>query len=62
MVAEVTATIAIGNACFIDGSACDWRSASSCITISVATIVVYSADISNIHASISNSAKELRNC
>ena len=56
MIAEVTAAIGIGSACFVNSSASDWSSTKSCIAISVATIVVYRADLSNIRARVSNGA------
>ena len=56
MVAEVAATIGVSGANLVNSSACDWGSASSCITISVATVVVYCADLSNVRASVGNGA------
>ena len=59
MIAEVTATIAIDSAHFIDCSACDRSSAGSRIAISVTTIFVCRADLSDIRASVGNGAQEL---
>ena len=60
MVAEVTATIGIGSACFIDGSASNWSSAGSGVAISIAAVIIYGAYISNVRAGVSKGAQELR--
>ena len=56
MVAETAATVGIDSTNLVHSSASDWSSANSCIAISVTTIIVYRADLSNIRARVGDGA------
>ena len=59
MVAEVAATIGIGNANFVNSSACDWGSAGSGVAITIAAVIIHGANLPNVRTGVSNGTKKL---
>ena len=59
MVAEIAAAISVCGANLVNSSASNWGSADSGVAITIATIIVYCANLPNVLARVSNGTKKL---